>query len=252
MNTKSIIPLAAFAAALLTSLASAPAPAAQPSPGNPAEHGVSGPNTRQAAAGNGGAAALHQQSVESLKQKKTKEAVEFAEQATKADPTNPEHFSQLGIALSARLGEANFIQMATLASRLKQAFAQSIALDPNHVAGLIGLARYYSSAPEIAGGSATKAAEFATRVQKIEPFLGAIELGNIAAKDENYAAALAHYEAASLLKPAHAGVLVGCGRTLLKLGRKEEARARFEAALKLKPELEAAKHGLAELAQPAG
>jgi len=198
------------------------------------------------------AAALHQQSLESLRQKKAKEAVELAEQATKADPANPVYFSSLGVALSARMNEVNFIQMAGLSSKLKKAFEKSVELDPNHVPGLIGLARFFGNAPEIAGGSLVKAAEFAARVQKLDPFLGAIELGNIASKDEKYPEALAHYEAAVRLKPEHAGVQTGCGRVLLKLGRKEEARARFEAALKLNPELEAAKKGLAELDQPAG
>jgi Flp pilus assembly protein TadD len=195
-------------------------------------------------------AALHKQSIASIQQKKAKEAVEFAEQATKADPAKPEYFSQLGIALSQRMNEVNFIQMAGLSSKLKKAFEKSVKLDPNHVPGLIGLARFYTNAPEIAGGSLVKAAEFATRAQKIEPFLGAIELGNIASKDENYAEALVHYEAAANLKPSHAGVQAGCGRVLVKLGRKDEARARFEAALKLNPELESAKKALAELDKP--
>jgi Flp pilus assembly protein TadD len=198
------------------------------------------------------AAALHKQSIASIQQKKAKEAVEFAEQATKADPTKPEYFSQLGIALSQRMNEVNFIQMAGLSSKLKKAFEKSIELDPKHVSGLIGLSRFYANAPEIAGGSLVKAAELATRVQQLEPFLGAIELGNIANKDEKYAEALVHYETAANLKPGHAGVQAGCGRVLVKLGRKDEARARFEAALKINPELEAAKKGLAELDQPAG
>lgn len=236
---------ATLAAFLLTTSALAQA-TANALPGNPAEREVPGTNTGPAAAGNG-AATLNKQSIERLQQKKAKEAVEFAEQATKADPANPAYFSQLGVALSARMNEVNFIQMAGLSSKLKKAFEKSVELDPNHVPGLIGLARFYAGAPEIAGGSLAKAAEFATRVQKLDPFLGEIELGNIASKDEKYADALAHYEAAAQLRPGHAGVQTGCGRVLAKLGRKDEARARFETALKLNPELESAKKALAEL-----
>jgi Flp pilus assembly protein TadD len=226
MKTKSF--LAAFAAVVLTTIATAQTAA-------PAD-----------------AAALHRQSIERLQQKNTKEAVEFAEQATKADPTKAEYFSQLGMALGQRMGEIGFMQQAMMSGKLKQAFEKSVALDPNHVAGLIGLARYYTNAPEIAGGSFVKAAEFATRVQQLNPFLGELELANIANKDEKYAEALAHYEAAAKLKPDQAGVQLGCGRMLAKLGRKDEARARFEAALKLNPDYEAAKKALAELDQPAG
>ena len=229
MKTKTL--LAVLAAFSLTALASAQTPAAPATPPD--------------------AAALHQQSLESVKQRKFKEAVDYADQATKADPTKPEYFSQLGVALSQRMSEVNFLQMAALSGRMRKAFEKSIELDPNHVSGLIGLARFYTNAPEIAGGSLEKAAEFAIRVQKLEPFLGEIELGNIAAKDEQYARALAHYEAAASLRPTHAGVQVGCGRALMQLGRKDEARARFAAALKLNPEHEGAKKGLAELDKPA-
>jgi Flp pilus assembly protein TadD len=228
MKTK-LIP-AAVAALVLTVLASAQTP---PAPATPAD-----------------APALHQQSIASLRQKKAKDAVEFAEQATKADPTKAEYFSQLGIALSQRMNEVNFVQMGVLSGKLKKAFEKSIALDPNHVPGLIGLTRFYAGAPEIAGGSLEKAAELATRLQKIDPFLGTVEFARINEKDEKFAEALALYESAARLKPEHAGVQNACGRMLVKLGRKEAARGRFEAALKLNPELEAAKQGLAELAAP--
>jgi tetratricopeptide (TPR) repeat protein len=250
MKTK--LPLAAAAALLLATFAPAQtsaAPAPDALPGNPAERGVSGTNTGPAAAGNG--AALHQQSLENAKQKKFKEAVEFAEQATKADPAKPEYFSQLGVALSQRMPEANFLQMAALSGRMKKAFEKSIELDPNHVAGLIGLTRFYSNAPEIAGGSLVKAGEYATRVRKLNPYLGELELARIAEKAEKPDEAVAHYDAAAQANPKAAGALAAAGRVLAHAGKKDEARARFEAALKINPEHEAAKKGLAELEKPA-
>jgi len=193
------------------------------------------------------AAALNQQSISNLQQKKAKEAVEFAEQATKADPTKPEYFSQLGIALSQRMNEVNFMQMATMSGKLKKAFQKSVELDPNHVPGLIGLTRFYTNAPEIAGGSLEKGAEFAARVQQLNPFLGEIELGRVAEKSENYADALTHYEAASRLKPENAGLQYACGQQLARLDRKDEARARYTTALTLNPAHEATRKALAEL-----
>ena len=196
------------------------------------------------------AATLHKLSEERLQQKNTKEAVDFAEQATKADATKPEYFSQLGIALSVRMGEMNFMQQAMVAGKMRKAFEKSIALDPKHVAGLIGLARYYANAPEIAGGSLEKAKEFADRVHALNPVLGLVEYANIAEKGEDYAGALAHFEAALKLKPGSAGLTSNCGRMLAKLGKKDEARARFDAALKINPEFEPAKKALATLDAP--
>jgi Flp pilus assembly protein TadD len=243
MKTKCLLTTAAVIAAflLLASLATAQTPAASgstasatPAPASPAD-----------------AATLHQQGLESFKQKDYKAAVDLAEKATKADPTNPEYFSQLGIAISQRMNEVNFMQMAIMSSRLRKAFEKCVELDPNHVGGLIGLSRYYSNAPEIAGGSLEKAKEFALRVQKIIPLQGEIELGHIAAKAEDYAEALHHYEAAIALKPDNAGLHNAAGQMLAKLGRKPEARAHFETALKLKPDFEAVKKALVELDAPA-
>ncbi len=226
MKTKSL--LAAIAALVIVNFAAAQAPA--------------GPTD---------AAALHKLSLERVQQKNLKEAVDFAEQATKADPTKPDYFSQLGLALSLRMGEMNFMQQAMTAGKMKKAFEKAIALDPMHIGGLIGLTRYYASAPEIAGGSLEKAKEFADRVHALNPVLGLVEYANIAEKGEDYVGALAHFEAALKLKPDSANLTNSCGRMLAKLGRKDEARARFEAALILKPDFEPAKKALAALDAPA-
>jgi len=182
-----------------------------------------------------------------LAQHNTPEAVVQAEKATALDATKPAYFSQLGVALGQRIGEVDFMEQAVMSGKLRKAFATAVELDPNDISGLIGLARFYTFAPEIAGGSLEKAKEFAQRVQHINPVLGEIELGNIAEHDEQYAEALGHFEAAAKRNPADAWTQHLCGRTLAKLGKKNEARARFETALRLSPGLDAAKKSLAEL-----
>ena len=183
-------------------------------------------------------------------QKNLKEAVAAYEQATKLDATSADYFATYGIALSQRMGELPFIQQAVLAGKMKRAFEKAVALDPRNLAGLIGLARFYANAPEIAGGSLPKAKEFADRLNALNPFLGESEYANIAEKGEDYAGALTHFEAALQLKPDNAGLTFNCGRMLAKLGKKDEARARFEAALKLSPDFVSAKKALAALDEP--
>ena len=197
------------------------------------------------------AAAFHLFSQVRLAQRNAPQAIALAEKATALDATKPEYFSQLGMALGQRIGEVSFMEQAMMSGKLRKAFAKAVELDPNNLSGLIGLARFYSSAPEIAGGSIEKAKEFAVRVERLDPFQGAIELGGVAEHDENYPEALEHYEAAAKLKPGQAWAQHQCGRMLAKLGRKDEARARFEAALKLNPSLAAAKEALARLDAPA-
>ncbi len=135
---------------------------------------------------------------------------------------------------------------------MRKAFERAVEINPAHLGGLIGMTRFYSNVPEIAGGSLEKAAEFARRVRAIDPYLGEAELGRVAERSEDFAEALARYEAAAQLQPGNAGMQNACGRMLAQLGRKDEARARFEAALKLNPEFEPARKGLAALDAPAG
>lgn len=197
------------------------------------------------------AAAFHLLSSVRIAQKNTKDAAVLAEKATTLDPTKAAYFSQLGMALGMRMGEVGFMQQAMMAGKLKQAFAKAVELDPNDIAGLIGLARFYMEAPSIAGGSFEKAKELADRLQRLDPFLGAVELGGIAEREENFAEALKYFETAAELKPDDAGLQHQCGRMLAKLARKDEARARFVAALKINPGFESATKSLAELGAPA-
>ncbi len=180
-------------------------------------------------------------------QGRAKDAVEAAEQAVKLEPNRADHHSQLGTALSRRIGEVNFMQMAVISMKMKGAFEKSVALDPKHVAGLIGLARFYGNAPEIAGGSKEKAREFAQRVQALHPVLGAVELAIIAEREENFAEALRLYEIVLAARPNSASAHYSAGAILAKLGRKDEARAHFEATLQTNPQHAAAQKALAEL-----
>lgn len=196
------------------------------------------------------AEAFHLLSNVRIAQKNTKAAVELAEKATILDSTQAAYFSQLGMALGIRMSEVGFMQQAMMAGKLKQAFSKAVELDPNDLGGLMGLVRYYLQAPAIAGGSLEKAKEYAMRVQRIDPFLGALELGNVADQGENYEEALRHFETASTLRPGNATVENRCGRLLARLGRKAEARARFEGVLKINSADESAKSGLAALDAP--
>ena len=182
-----------------------------------------------------------------LAQKRTKEAVALAERVTAAHPDQAAGFARLGHAYSQRIAEVTFMQQAMLSGKLRRAFERCVELDPKNLDGLIGLTRYFSNAPEIAGGSIVKAREYARQVAAVHPFLGAIELGRLAEKEKQPEAALGHYEPARQLKPKHAGVLAACGRLLAQLGRKDEARQRFTAALALQPGHAGANKGLENL-----
>jgi tetratricopeptide (TPR) repeat protein len=198
-------------------------------------------------------AVLHQLSLVRLRQNQAAEGVTLAEKAVKLAPDRADYQAALGQALSQRINEVGFLQQAMIAGRMRKAFEKAVALDPDHVGALIGLCRYHTNAPEIAGGSPVKAREYAERVRRLNPALGETELGNIAERQEDFATALTHYEALAALRPGHGWPHYLCGRMLAKLGRKDEARLRLETAIRNDPKMtETVTKALAELDQPAG
>jgi tetratricopeptide (TPR) repeat protein len=176
-----------------------------------------------------------------------KEAVELLEQAGKLDSQKPDYQSRLGAVISMRMGEVNFMQQGLLAGRMLNAFKRSIELDPNHVPGYLGLARYYENAPAIAGGSLEKAAHYAEAVRKRDVFAGTLELGFIAERQDQPDSALNLFDEALLLRPDQAWLYEQTGSVLVKLGRPADARARFEKALALEPKRESARQAMAGL-----
>ena len=182
-----------------------------------------------------------------LRQKRTKEAVELFDRAAQLDPKNASFQSRLGVALSQRMNEVNFMQQGMLAGRMLGAFKRSIELDPDHVPGYIGLARYYANAPAIAGGDMAAAVKYAGEAKKRDRFTGTLELGFLAERQEQFEEALKDFEEALQLHPGQAWLEETTAKVLVRLNRPAEARVRLEKALALEPGRESARQALAGL-----
>jgi len=143
------------------------------------------------AADQAAADALIAQSREAMAAQDHKQALELARQATVAAPDYAKAFSHLGTAYALRIGEVNFMNQAMMSGQMLGAYEKSVELDRNHISGYIGLARYYSNAPAIAGGSLDKAESYAREVAQRIDWLGANELALIAEKRGEKAAAAA-------------------------------------------------------------
>jgi Flp pilus assembly protein TadD len=112
------------------------------------------------------------------------------------------------------------------------------------------LANYYLYSPAIAGGSFEKAEEYAQQVEKRDPFNGALVGTKIRERQERWADAATCYRRALALRPQDASLHAGLGNALARAGETEAARAAFDEALKLKPDLAAARTGLRALETP--
>lgn len=181
------------------------------------------------------------------RQRQTKEAITLAEKAVAAEPNQAEFQSNLGSILGQRAGEVNFMQQALIAGKMLGAFKKSVELDPNHVPGYIGLARYYTNAPSIAGGGREPAEEYAHEVEKRNEFLGTLELANIAERFDDPARAYELYTKAAAAQPQAAWLHEALGRISEKRQQPAEARAHYEKAVALDPNRTSAKDALTRL-----
>lgn len=172
------------------------------------------------------------------------EAIKLAEKAIKLDGRQARFHSQLGAAIMERMGEAARIDQGSLANRMRKAFEKALSLDPNDLAALHGLSRFYRSAPAQLGGDLAKAGQFAERTRQIDPYRGEIELGALASRRGNFDEALRHFEAAAEINPRDADAQIACGNVLLRLDRLREARERYTKALRLAPNSELARSAL--------
>jgi len=168
-------------------------------------------------------------------QKRTNEARQYAENAVAAEPDRAEYHSNLGRILGQRAGEVTFMQRAFLAHPMLAAFKKSVALDPGHIPGYVGLSQYYTYAPAIAGGGREPAERYAHELEKRDSTLGTTELAAIAEHYNDPAASYALYTKAAAAQPNAAWIQEALGRLCEKLNQPAEAKAHYEKAATLEP-----------------
>lgn len=94
-------------------------------------------------------------------------AIEHCKTAADIQTQNAEHYFCLGMGYGKKARNASFVSKAFLAPKIKRSFEKTVALDPHHIQGRIGLANFYLRAPPLMGGDIDKAHEQAMILLKL-------------------------------------------------------------------------------------
>ena len=165
-----------------------------------------------------------------------KKATEYLQKAVAETPANAEYQDWLGRAWGKRAETSNPILAPGFASKARQAFEKSVALDPKNSDALSDLFDYYLDAPGFLGGGYDKAADIAKKIAVVDPSEGYFEEAKLAQKRKEFDTAETHLRQAVAATPHKIGGLLELAKFLAKQGRTGESDAVLAQAQKIKPD----------------
>jgi tetratricopeptide (TPR) repeat protein len=164
-----------------------------------------------------------------------KKASEVYEQAVAADPSNAEYEHWLGKAFGKRAETSSPFTAPGFASKARQHFERSVALNSTDKEAIGDLFEYYLQAPGFLGGGLDKAGKLAEKILALDPAEGFWAQARIAERRKDYRKAEEQLRRAVEVAPMQVGRIVDLAKFLSKQGRVEESEQTFLAADKLAP-----------------
>ena len=164
-----------------------------------------------------------------------RKAVEALEKTAQARPGDAAVWLWLGRAWGRRAETSNMLVAPSYASKSRQCFEKSVALNPKLGEALNDLFTYYLEAPGFLGGGMDKAQALLEKIRAVDPAEAEYALAQIAEKRKQYESAEAHLRRAVELAPKQAGRLIDLARFFARRGRIQEADRTLDAAAEVAP-----------------
>jgi tetratricopeptide (TPR) repeat protein len=165
-------------------------------------------------------------------------AIEHCNIAVQLQNNQPDYYFWLGRSYGAMAAHANPLRQAALAPKVRKAFEKTVALDPTHVQGRVGLVNFYLRAPAIMGGSLDKAYAHMQILIRQDEIEGRLLLARFYEKTQQLEAAEAEYRGLQQ-RYGQAGkadeIYKQYGDFLLRSRRYEEAMQIFSTQVALFP-----------------
>lgn len=219
-----------------------------------------------------------------LKLKDFSEASDYFEDAIEIEGNKAEYHFWLAQAYAGDAQESSFISAAFIAPKIKDEFAKTVEIDPEHLGGYIGLANFHLNAPGIVGGDLDEAYKVGKTLLKLDEKSGRLTLINYFVKKElfnsvetqlsiiekkygddksianfyntygyllidqkKYTDAIKYFKKQVALLPKNPNSYDSLGDGYRAAGKLKEAAAEYRKALKLDPKFEASKNNLEEV-----
>ncbi len=164
-----------------------------------------------------------------------KKATEALERAAAIEPDNPITLNWLGRAWGRRAETSGPFTAPGYATKARQMFERSVALDPTNKEATGDLLDYYLDAPGFLGGGMQKAQELAKLIARTDAAEGHYAQALIEDRRKEYDSAEQHFRHAAELAPKQVGRFLDLAKYLAKRGRFAESEAVFEHAAKVAP-----------------
>jgi len=164
-----------------------------------------------------------------------KKATEALEKAAVMEPNNAGFAHWLGRTYGRRAELASPFTAPGYATKSRQMFEKSVALDPSNKAALGDLLDFYLEAPGFLGGGIRKAEELAGRIARTDPAEGHYAQAQIEERRKEYNSAEQHLRLALELAPSQVGRVMDLAMFLAKRGRFNESEAMFDQAARMAP-----------------
>jgi tetratricopeptide (TPR) repeat protein len=164
-----------------------------------------------------------------------KKASEALEKAAATEPNNPRILHWLGRAYGRRAETSNPFSAPGYATKARQMFEKSVALDPTNKEATGDLLDFYLDAPGFLGGGMHKAEELSVVIARTDPAEGDYARAIIEDRRKDYDAAEEHFRHAAELAPREVGRFLALAKYLAKRGRIVESDAMFDRAARVAP-----------------
>ena|SRR5258708_3380649 len=173
--------------------------------------------------------------------------IPYLEKAVELSPDNSDYFYWLGNSYGSAALKVSFFEKPGYAKKCHVAYEKAIQLAPENIDAHMSLLTFYRQAPSFTGGGMDKAHAEAQEILKLDPLRGNLAIADMNISEKKYDEAFAVYAKILGEKPDFYAAHYYLARLAVQTGTHlDQAKACLQRCLELKPEDSDASHALAQ------